>query len=97
MGVSGRLPSFSVPPLLCASAWSAPAVEAFRLCDVSWNRASSPGTNPPGVEALVAVEGDGARGGGVVRGDSEGLFKGLAVGLAVFRRCWQPPHGKPRK
>ena len=48
---------------------------------------------PPGVEALVAVEEDGARGGGVVRGDSEGLFKGLAVGLAVFRRCWQPPHG----
>ena len=31
--------------------------------------------NPPGVEALVAVEEDGARGGGVVRGDSEGLFK----------------------
>jgi len=45
------------------------------------------------VEALVAVEEDGARGGGVVRVDSEGLFKGLAVGLAVFRRCWQLPHG----
>jgi len=42
------------------------------------------------------VEEDGAQGGGVVRGDSEGLFKGLVVGLAVFRRCWQPPHGKPR-
>jgi len=53
--------------------------------------------NPPGVEALVAVEEDGARGGGVVRGDSEGLFKGLAVGLAVFERCWQPPHGKSRE
>ena len=53
--------------------------------------------NPPGVEALIAVEEDGARGGGVVRVDSEGLFKGLAVGLAVFWRCWQPPHGKPRK
>ena len=36
--------------------------------------------NPPGVEALAAVEEDGARGSGVVRGDSEGLFKGLAVG-----------------
>ena len=33
-----------------ASAWPAPAVEAFRLRDVSWNRASSPGTNPPGME-----------------------------------------------
>ena len=63
-----------------ASAWPAPAVEAFWLRDVSWNRASSPGMNPPGVEALVAVEEDGARGSGVVRGDSEGLFKGLAVG-----------------
>ena len=72
-------------------------VEAFWLRDVSWNRASSPVANPPGVEALVAVEEDGARGGGVVRGDSEGLFKGLAVGPTVFRRCWQPPHGKPRK
>ena len=87
------MPSFSVPPVLFASAWPAPAVEAFRLRDVSWNRASSPGTNPPGVEALVAVEEDGARGGGVARVDSEGLFKGLAVGLAVFRRCWQLPHG----
>ena len=46
---------------------------------------------------MVAVEEDGARGGGVARVDSEGLFKGLAVGLAVFRRCWQPPHGKLRK
>ena len=46
---------------------------------------------------MVVVEEDGARGGGVVRGDSEGLFKGLTVGLAVFRRCWQPPQGKPRK
>ena len=36
--------------------------------------------NPPGVEALVVVEEDGARGGGVVRVGSEGLFKGLAVG-----------------
>ena len=42
---------------------------------------------------MVVVEEDGARGGGMVRGDSEGLFKGLAVGLAVFRRCWQLPHG----
>ena len=91
------MPSFSVPPVLFASAWPAPAVEAFRLRDVSWNRANSPGMNPPGVEVLVVVEEDGVRGGGVVRGDSEGLFKGLAVGLAVFRRCWQPPHGKPRK
>ena len=82
------MPSFSVPPVLLASAWPAPAVEAFWLRDVSWNRASSPGMNPPGVEALVVVEEDGARGGGVVRGDSEGLFKGLVVGLAVFRRCW---------
>ena len=91
------MPSFSVPPVLSASAWPAPAVEAFRLRDVSWNRASSPGTNPPGVEALVIVEEDGAHGGGVVRVGSEGLFKGLAVGLAVFRRCRQPPHGKPRE
>ena len=29
---------------------------------------------------MVVVEEDGARGSGVVRGDSEGLFKGLAVG-----------------
>ena len=93
MGVSGRLPSFSVSPLLCASAWSAPAVEAFRLRDVSWIPANSPGKNPPGVETLVAVEEDGARGGGVVRVGSEGLFKGPTVGLNVFRRCWQPPHG----
>ena len=35
---------------------------------------------------MVAVEEDGARG-GVVRVGSEGLFKGLAVGLAVVRRC----------
>ena len=55
--------------------------------------ASSPGTNAPGLEALVAVEEDGARGGGVVRVGSEGLFKGPTVGLNVFRRCWQPPHG----
>ena len=67
-------------PLWFASAWPAPAVEAFRLREVSWNCASSPGTNPPGVEVLVVVEEDGVRGGGVVRGDSEGLFKGLAVG-----------------
>ena len=46
---------------------------------------------------MVVVEEDGARGGGVVRVGLEGLFKGLAVGLAVFWRCWQPPHGKPRK
>ena len=46
---------------------------------------------------MIAVEEDGARGGGVVRGDSEGLFKGLAVGLAVIQRCWQPPHDKPRE
>ena len=59
------MPSFSVPPVLLASAWPAPAVEAFWLRDVSWNRASSPGMNPPGVEALVVVEEDGARGGGV--------------------------------
>ena len=45
------MPSFSVPlVLLSASACPAPAVEAFRLREVSWNRASSPGTNPPGVE-----------------------------------------------
>ena len=42
------------------------------------------------MEALVAVEEDGDHGGGAVRVDSEGLFKGLAVGLAVFRHCWQP-------
>jgi len=81
---------------LCASAWLAPAIEVFRLRDVCWNCASSPVTNLPGVEALVAVEEDGVRGGEMVRGDSEGLFKGLAVGLAVFRRClattaWQFP------
>ena len=40
--------------------------------------------NPPGVEALVAVEEDGARGGGVVRGDSEGLFKGLVADWPFF-------------
>ena len=91
------MPSFLVSPVLSASAWPAPAVEAFWLRDVSWNRASSPGMNPPGVEALIAVEEDGARGGGVVRVDSEGLFKGLAVGLAVFWRCWQPPHGNSRE
>ena len=78
------MPSFSAPPVLFASAWPAPAVEAFRLRDVSWNRASSPGTNPPGVEALDAVKEDGARGGGVARVGSEGLFKGLAVGLTVL-------------
>ena len=78
---------------LCASVWPVPAVEAFWLRDVSWNRASSPVTSPPGVEVLVAVEEDGARGGGVVRVGSEGLFKGPTVGLNVFRRCWQPPHG----
>jgi hypothetical protein len=38
------------------------------------------------VEALDAVKEDGARGGGVVRGDSEGLFKGLVVGLTVLLR-----------
>ena len=54
--------------------------------DVSWIPANSPGKNPPGVETLVAVEEDGARGGGVVRGDSEGLFKGLVVGLTVLLR-----------
>ena len=75
------------------SAWPVPAVGAFWLRDVSWIPASSPGTNPPGVETLAAVEEDGVRGGGVVRVGSEGLFKGLAVGLAVFRRCWQPAHG----
>lgn len=42
--------------------------------------------NPPGVEALVAVEEDGAHGGGVARVGSEGLFKGLAVGLTVLLR-----------
>ena len=42
---------------------------------------------------MVVVEEDGVRGSGVVRVGSEVLFKGLAVGLAVFRRCWQPPHG----
>ena len=49
------------------------------------------------MEALVVVEEGGARGGGVVRVGSEGLFKGLAVGLTVFRRCWQPPHGNSRE
>ena len=44
--------------------------------------------NPAGVEALVAVEEDGVCGGGGVRVGSEGLFKGLVVGLVVFRRCW---------
>jgi len=53
--------------------------------------------NPPGVEALDAVKEDGARGGGAVRGASEGMFKGLTVGLAVFWRCWQPPHGNSRE
>ena len=86
MGVSGRLPSFSGPPVLFASAWLAPAVEAFWLRDVSWNHASSPDMNPAGVEALVAVEEDGVHGGGVVRVGSEGLFKGLAVGLTVLLR-----------
>ena len=89
---SRRLGSLARPAWLCVC-WPVPAVEAFRLRDACWNPASSPGTNPPGVEALVVVEEGGARGGGVVRVGSEGLFKGLAVGLTVFRRCWQPPHG----
>ena len=46
---------------------------------------------------MVAVEEDGVRCGEMVRSDSEGLFKGLAVGLAVFRRCWQLPHGNSRE
>ena len=33
---------------------------------------------------MDAVKEDGARGGGVVRGDSAGLFKGPAVGLDRF-------------
>ena len=65
--------------------------------DVSWIPANSPGKNPPGVEVLVAVEENGARGGGVIRVGSEDLFKRLSVGLAVFQRCWQPPHGKLRQ
>ena len=85
MGVSGRLPSFSGPPAFVSVHLAGSCGRALR--DVSWIPASSPGTNPLGVEALVVVEEDGARGGGVVRGDSEGLFKGLAVGLAVVRRC----------
>ena len=44
---------------------------------------------------MVVVEEDGARGGGLVRVGSEGLFKGLTVGLTVFRRCWQPPTASP--
>ena len=93
---SRRLGSLARPAWLCVC-WPVPAVEAFRLRDACWNPASSPGTNPPGVEALVVVEEGGARGGGVVRVGSEGLFKGLAVGLTVFRRCWQPPHGNSRE
>lgn len=46
------MPSFSVPPVLSASAWPAPAVEAFWLRDVCWNRASSPDMNPAGVYVL---------------------------------------------
>lgn len=46
------MPSFSVPPVLSASAWPAPAVEAFWLRDVSWIHASSPGMNPAGVYVL---------------------------------------------
>lgn len=46
------MPSFSGPPVLFASAWLAPAVEAFRLREVSWNRASSPDMNPAGVYVL---------------------------------------------
>ena len=64
MGVSGRLPSFSGPHAFVCVRLAGPAVEAFWLRDVSWNHASSPGTNPPGVEALEAVKKDGARGGG---------------------------------
>ena len=86
-----------MPPVLVCVCWPVPAVEAFWLRDGSWNCANLPGTNPPGVEVLVVVEEDGARGGGVVRVGSEGLFKGLAIGLAVFRRCWQPPHGNSRE
>ena len=68
---------------LCAC-WPVPAVEAFWLRDVSWNRANSPGTNPPGVEALVAVEEDGVRGDGVAWVGSEGLFKGLVADWPFF-------------
>ena len=79
MGVSGRLPSFSGPHAFVCVRLAGPAVEAFWLRDVSWNRASSPVTSPPGVEVLVAVEEDGARGGGVAWVGSEGLFKGLVA------------------
>lgn len=40
------------------------------------------------MEVLVAVEEGGVHNGqGTVCVDSEGLFKGLAVGLTVFRPC----------
>lgn len=52
MGVSGRMPSFSGPPAFVCVHLAGPAVEAFRLRDVSWNRASSPVTNPAGVYVL---------------------------------------------
>ena len=79
------MPSFSGTLALVCVCLTGSCGRALR--DVSWIPASSPGTNPLGVEALVVVEEDGARGGGVVRVGSEGLFKGLAVGLAVVRRC----------
>jgi len=52
MGVSGRLPSFSGPPVFVCVRLAGPAVEAFWLRDVSWNHASSPRMNPAGVYVL---------------------------------------------
>ena len=84
---SRRLGSLARPAWLCVC-WPVSAVEAFRLRDACWNPASSPGTNPPGVEALVVVEEGGARGGGVVRVGSEGLFKGVEIRLTdLLRWC----------
>ena len=93
--MSGRMPSFSGPPVFVCVCWPVPAVEAFRLRDACWNPASSPGTNPPGVEALVVVEEGGARGGGVVgrlggpvqgAGGRTGRFPALLAAAA-----WQAP------
>ena len=50
MGVSGRLPSFSGPPAFVSVHLAGSCGRALR--DVSWNRASSPVTNPAGVYVL---------------------------------------------
>lgn len=47
------MPSFLVSPVMFASAWLAPAVEAFRLRDVSWIPASSLGTDLPEVNLML--------------------------------------------